>query len=68
MNNAPSFTIGANQTVLEDAGPQTVADWATNISPGGADEAGQTLTFNVTGNTNRGALQRGARGLVEPAC
>ena len=34
VNDAPSFTAGANQTVLEDAGPQTVVAWATAISPG----------------------------------
>lgn len=52
VNDAPAFTAGANQTVLEDAAPVTVAAWATGISPGPADEAGQTLTFNVTANTN----------------
>ena len=46
-------TISQNDlVVLEDAGPQTVANWVTAISPGPADESGQTLTFNVTGNTN----------------
>ncbi len=52
VNDAPSFTVGANQTSNEDAGAQTVVGWATAISPGPADEAAQTLTFNVTGNTN----------------
>lgn len=52
VNDAPSFTAGANQTALEDAPAVTVAGWATAISPGPADEAGQTLTFNVTANTN----------------
>jgi len=55
VNNAPSFTKGADETVLEDAGAQTVNGWATGISAGPADEAAQVLTFNVTGNTN-GAL------------
>lgn len=52
VNDAPAYVAGANQTVLEDAAPVTVAGWATGISPGPADEAGQTLTFNVTANTN----------------
>ena len=52
VNDAPSFTKGADQTVLEDSGAQTVAGWATAISPGPTDEAGQTVAFNVTGNTN----------------
>src|SRR4029078_10215717 len=46
------FTKGGDQTVLEDAGLQTVPAWATNITPGNdlppdANEAGQTLTFVV---------------------
>jgi CSLREA domain-containing protein/uncharacterized repeat protein (TIGR01451 family) len=52
VNDPPSFTKGADQTVLEDAGPQTVTNWATNISAGPPDESAQTLTFNVTNNTN----------------
>src|SRR5690242_21193434 len=38
VNDAPSFTKGANQTKLEDAGGQTVTGWATTISAGPADE------------------------------
>ena len=52
VNDAPSFTAGANQTVLEDAGPQTVVAWATAISPGPLES--DTLTFVVTDNTNPG--------------
>jgi VCBS repeat-containing protein len=52
VNDAPTFTKGADQTVMEDAGSQTVAGWATNISKGPADESSQSLTFSVTGNTN----------------
>ena len=33
-NSAPAFTAGPNQTVLEDAGIQSVPGWATGISPG----------------------------------
>jgi Bacterial Ig-like domain/Bacterial Ig domain/FG-GAP-like repeat len=51
-NQAPSFVVGPNQTVAEDAGPQTVTPWATAISPGPPDESAQTVTFNITGNTN----------------
>jgi hypothetical protein len=52
VNDAPSFTVGPNQTILEDSGPQTVNPWATSISPGPADEASQTVAFTITGNTN----------------
>ncbi len=51
VNDAPSFTVGGNQAVLEDAGGRTVAGFATNIEAGPPDEAGQTLMFLVT-NTN----------------
>ena len=51
VNDAPSFTRGANQIVNEDAGAQTVNNWATSISPGPADESGQTLTFEYEKKT-----------------
>ncbi len=53
-NDAPSFTKGPDQTVNENAGPQTVNGWATNLSAGPADESGQTLAFLTTNNTNPG--------------
>lgn len=52
VNNAPSFTVGAGPTVLEDSAAQTIAGWATAISPGPADESGQTVSFAITNNTN----------------
>lgn len=49
VNDEPSFTKGADQTVDEDCGPQTVVGWATAVSPGGgADEASQTLAFHTS--------------------
>ncbi|MFU8815700.1 MAG: PilC/PilY family type IV pilus protein, partial [Pseudomonadales bacterium] len=35
-----------------DAGPQSFVGWASNMSAGPPDESGQTLTFNVVGNSN----------------
>ncbi|HEV8435222.1 MAG TPA: Ig-like domain-containing protein, partial [Thermoanaerobaculia bacterium] len=52
VNDAPSFTKGADQTAFEDGGPQTVAGWATAISAGPADESSQTVTFNVSNDNN----------------
>ena len=52
VNDQPFFTIGPDQNVSEDSGPQSIAAWATGIDAGAPDEAGQVLTFNVTGNTN----------------
>jgi hypothetical protein len=54
VNVAPSFTRGADQSVLADAGAQTVPGWATAISAGPAGEAGQVLDFLVT--TDNAAL------------
>ena len=51
VNDAPSFTKGADQTVNEDAGLQTVAGWATAISAG-PNEASQTVSFTVTNDNN----------------
>ena len=51
VNDAPSFVKGADQTVAEDAGPQTVLGWATAVSPG-PNESSQVVTFTVSNNTN----------------
>ncbi|HEY6000738.1 MAG TPA: Ig-like domain-containing protein [bacterium] len=50
VNDAPSFDRGANQAVLEDAGAQSVVDWAANPRPGPKPERWQWLTFDVTNN------------------
>jgi len=53
INDAPSFGVGANQTVMSNAGAQTVTNWATGFTPGPADEAGQTLlAYQVESNSN----------------
>src|SRR5207247_4035477 len=51
VNDAPSFIKGANQTVNEDAGAQTVDPWASAISKGPADESSQVVHFEITNNT-----------------
>lgn len=51
VNDAPSFTKGADVTVLEDAGGQSVSTWASNINPG-ANEATQIVNFTVTNDNN----------------
>ena len=52
VNDAPSFTKGADQIVNEDAGAQSVSGWATATSPGPADESGQTVNFLVSNDNN----------------
>jgi hypothetical protein len=49
VNDDPSFTEGPDQEVSSFAGSQTIDSWATNISPG-PNEAGQTVSFNVSTN------------------
>jgi VCBS repeat-containing protein len=52
VNDAPSFTTGPDQNVLEDAGLQTVNTWATSLSAGPSNESGQVLDFIVTNGNN----------------
>jgi len=51
VNDAPSFTKGANVTVAEDPGAYSQAGWATDVVAGPSDESGQTLSFTVTAGT-----------------
>ncbi len=52
VNDIPSFTKGANQMIMEDAGLQTVNAWATNLSPGPSNESMQSLSFNLSNDNN----------------
>src|SRR5205807_1567548 len=53
VNDQPSFT-GSNQTVDEDAGPQTVNGWAT-FNPGPANESSQqVVAYTVSNISNPG--------------
>ena len=53
VNDAPSFTKGPNQTSLANqntdgsAKAYTINPWATAISPGPANESGQTVDFVI---------------------
>lgn len=60
VDDAPSFSGGASQAVLEDAGAQSISGWATAVSPGPANESSQTVTFVAT-NDNTGLFS------VQPA-
>jgi len=48
VNDPPSFTVGPNQTASAGTPLQTVTGWATNISPGPANESTQTVSFTVS--------------------
>jgi hypothetical protein len=52
VNAAPVFTLGAPPVVNEDAGPQTLANWATNIAAGPPGDIGTTVTFQVSNDNN----------------
>ena len=52
VNDAPSFTTGADESVLENSDAHTVAGWATSISFGPPDESAQVLTFVVSNDNN----------------
>ncbi len=50
VNQPPTVTLGSNVNVLINSGAYTATTWATNISPGPANEISQTLAFAVTTN------------------
>jgi hypothetical protein len=54
VNDEPSFAVGANQTVNEDAGAQTVASCASGFDFGPADEDGSQAVdaFVVSNDSN----------------
>jgi VCBS repeat-containing protein len=52
VNDAPSFTLASSSVLVnEDAGDQTVNNFATNMNDGDP-ELDQSLTFTITGNSN----------------
>ncbi|MEE4175687.1 MAG: Ig-like domain-containing protein, partial [Xanthomonadales bacterium] len=55
VNDAPDVTLGADQSVAEDAGAQSVPAFATGFVPGGGDdEAGQAIADFLVSNDNNG--------------
>lgn len=52
VNDAPSFSKGADPAVAYNAGPQSLVGWATAITAGPADEVTQSVNFQVTANSN----------------
>jgi hypothetical protein len=64
VNDAPSFTRGPDQTTDEDAGAQSIPDWASAISAG-SNESGQTVDFQLS-NNNNGLFAAGGQPSVAP--
>lgn len=52
VNDAPSFTKGADQLAAMTTATQTVAGWATNVSPGPPNESGDILSFLISTDNN----------------
>ena len=52
INDEPSFDIGSDQVVGEDAGAQSVNSWASSLDKGAAEESAQTLTFTLSNDNN----------------
>ncbi len=52
VNDPPTFTAGNSVTVDEDSDPLPIDDWILAMSPGPSNESGQTVSFNVTYNSN----------------
>jgi len=48
VNDQPSFVEGPDQDVNDESGAVSVDGWATEISPGPANEADQVVSFQVT--------------------
>jgi hypothetical protein len=53
VNDPPAFLPGNDHVVDEDAGQQTLANWATNTRPGPPNESEQSVGFVVTNDNNR---------------
>jgi hypothetical protein len=56
VNDVPQFAIGTEIGATDESPAQTIANWATSVSPGptdAMDEAGQSISFIVT-NDNSG--------------
>lgn len=51
VNDSPTFTAGPSLTIDSFAGAQSFPQWATQISSGPPDEAGQTVSFTVTASS-----------------
>ena len=61
VNDAPSFTKGADQTVNEDAGAQIGAGLGDGVSAGPADESGQIARLPGHANTIQRCSRRSRR-------
>jgi hypothetical protein len=52
VNDVPSFVKGSDLTVPFNSGLQSFPAWATSVSPGPANESGQSVSFVVASNSD----------------
>jgi hypothetical protein len=52
VNDAPNVSALGDQTALEDAGAQTLPNFATAVPGGGPDEAGQAFAYAVSNDNS----------------
>ncbi|MBW4505006.1 MAG: DUF4347 domain-containing protein [Scytonematopsis contorta HA4267-MV1] len=58
VNDAPTFTIGGNQSVKAGIGQQTISGWVSGFNPGAANELTQSVQrYHVEVINNSGILQ-----------
>jgi len=50
VNDVPTFNVGASQRVNFNAGAQSIANWASRISAGPANESAQSVHFELSNN------------------
>lgn len=50
VNDSPTIQLGPDLQAKQDSGTTTVTGWATGITPGPANEAGQLLTIQTSAN------------------
>jgi len=65
VNDQPSFTVGDDVEVLDIDGAISIPNWATDISPGPANESGQMVSFEIVSNSAPGLFSAGP--VVSPA-
>ncbi|MBD2078855.1 hypothetical protein [Leptolyngbya sp. FACHB-17] len=65
MNQAPTFTLGENQSVDVSAGTQAVNGFLTNVTKGAPNESNETLTYEVTVD-NAGLFTTNGQPTIDP--
>jgi hypothetical protein len=65
VNDPPSCTLAAVPTVIGCSGPVTRTGFVTSSNPG-PNEAGQTIVYAITGNSNPGMFLAGGLPAISP--